>query len=126
MTDTKFPVWTSYMLRVGETKLMNPEMPRARARRESDEKVLLFSRRAAARLLTIDRGTLSVLIQRGLVRTVQKGRSTAIPRSEVDRLARDGIPDVHEAPRKRQGRQKRAVSPAAAIRKLDVKKLKPR
>jgi hypothetical protein len=57
----------------------------------------LLSRRAAARMLGVDRGsTLAGLIRSGHLRLVM-GR---IPASEIERLVRDGLPPVRHRVRR--------------------------
>ncbi len=70
----------------------------------------LLSRRAAARLLGVDRGsTLETLIREGKLRLVA-GR---IPLSEIERLLADGLPA-----RARQRRPAQSPDQAEAIRAL--------
>jgi hypothetical protein len=74
----------------------------------------LFSKRAAARLLGIDRGTtLERLIRDGHLRLVM-GR---VPDTEIERVLAEGIPE-QKASGKRQ--PKPARDEAAAIRDLEV------
>ena len=73
----------------------------------------LLSKRAAAKLLGIDRGsTLERLIRDGRVRLV----AGKIPANELDRLLTNGLPD-QKSPRRRK---EQPSDEAAAIRALQV------
>lgn len=70
---------------------------------------LLLSQREAARLLGVSRNsTLRALITNGQLKTVQKGGSTMVPRSEVERLAREGF-DATALPSRRTRRRRPRV-----------------
>lgn len=97
-----------------------------RPRRNLDAKLL--TKRAAARLLGVDRAsTLARLIHDGSIRTVQVAGHTRIPASEIDRLAEDGLPDPSGVPQRtrRRGRPPGSSRPPRPgvgdrIRSLDV------
>ena len=58
---------------------------------QTDEKTLLSTIEAASSALGIGRTAIYGAIQRGEVRVVKLGRSTRIPRSEIERIAREGF-----------------------------------
>ncbi len=73
----------------------------------------LLSKRAAAKLLGVDRGsTLERLIRDGRVRLV----AGKIPANELDRLLTEGLPDQRSSRRRRE----QPTDEAAAIRALRV------
>lgn len=77
----------------------------------------LLSKPEAAKLLGIDRNRLSALAAAGVVRAVPVGKRDKIPREEIERLAREGIP---REPRK-PGRPRKATrSVEDAIRALPL------
>ena len=75
-------------------------------RRNLDSRLL--TKRAAARLLGIDRSTtLERLIREGSVRTVPYGEGTRIPASEIARLEDEGIPEPSSrCPPRRRSRKR--------------------
>ncbi|WP_242394820.1 helix-turn-helix domain-containing protein [Anaeromyxobacter oryzisoli] len=84
----------------------------------------LLSKRAAARMLGVDRGTtLEELVRDGRLRTVDVGGRPRIPRSELERVLAAGVPQA-EAKTRRASRTRKAtrgtVDPDALRRmKLD-------
>ena len=89
-------------------------------RRRRDD-ALLLSYRAAAALLGIDRGRVPALVRAGVLRDVPCGKGRRVPRTEVERLAVEGIPQALSA--KRSQRVVRRPHPprgdvGAAIRAL--------
>lgn len=101
----------------------------ARARRpRRNLNARLLTKRAVARLLGVDRGgTLERWIRDGSIRVVQVGGRARIPRSEVDRIAEEGLPGPSGAPPppRRRGRPSGRSHPPRPgvgdrIRSLDV------
>lgn len=81
---------------------------------------LVLSRREAAFLLGVDRGsTLGELIRSGQLRTIPWGRGERISLEEVQRLAREGFRLAGAKPRPSNSRRKASADPAA-LRKLDL------
>jgi hypothetical protein len=81
-----------------------------------------LSFREAAAVLGVDRSsTLPALVRAGILRTIPWGASTRIPAADVERVCREGFPDVSgstcRAP-KSKGPAPRATG--AAIRALQV------
>jgi excisionase family DNA binding protein len=56
----------------------------------SEDPVLLLRVQEAARLLGVSRAFVYKLLAQGQIRTVKLGRVRRIPRTEVERLAREG------------------------------------
>lgn len=66
---------------------------RALRRQVADDSKALLSQTAAAKILGIERQRLGRLVAAGLVRTVPgSGKRHLVPREEVERLAKQGIP----------------------------------
>jgi hypothetical protein len=82
----------------------------------------LLSKRQAARLLGIGRsGLLEDLIRAEFVRTVPTPAGPKIPVDEVERLEREGIPDLSSTPTPaRKTRQARPRRGRGSIRSIDV------
>jgi len=86
----------------------------------------------ACRALGIDKHALATLVAEGTVRTVPwrgtyrgatRGRRWRVPRSEVERLAAQGIPEPGTRGRRRPARQpSSAKQDAEALRRLDVQR----
>lgn len=74
---------------------------------------------AAARLVGIDRKDLAKAVEAGTVRSVPMGARKKIPRDEVERLARVGLPKPEPTPRRRRKPQS-PRSVADAIRALPI------
>lgn len=74
---------------------------------------LVLSKREVAEMLGIDRSrTLGRLIETGLMRTVPWGDGVRIPREDVERVARQGIPkDLGKPARMRRRDGRYAVRP---------------
>lgn len=86
---------------------------------------LALSRRAAARLLGIDRGaTLDQLVRRGLLRPVPWGAGERIPLEQVEQLARTGFTLEGKGRRRLAARAKPGATDPAALRRLDVESLR--
>jgi excisionase family DNA binding protein len=84
--------------------------------------------RRAARLLEVNRATLAKLVQRGEIRTVPWGSPGRgryrIPRTEVERIARQGLPDLTgRRPRRRYPRRSPPVVNPDAIRAIRIEDL---
>lgn len=92
------------------------ELRRQNAILESHSKATL-SISAAAKLIGIDRHELSKRVAAGDVRSVPYGTRRKIPRAEVERIARAGLPK-REAPAKLKRRE--PASTADAIRALPL------
>ena len=69
---------------------------------------LLLSRKECAVALGLSIGTIDVLIRRGLLKTVEKGRRTLVHRNEVTRFSR--LDHTMLWPRKQNGKTVRAES----------------
>jgi hypothetical protein len=81
-----------------------------RKKKRPASSALLLSQREAARLLGVSRNsTLRALIKNGQLKTVQKSDAAMVPRSEIERLAREGF-DAKELPNRRH-RTRRARVP---------------
>ncbi len=86
------------------------EIARARPKR-------LLSRRAAARLLGIDRGTtLEALVRDGHLRLV----AGKIPDTEVDRLLAEGLPQPKPRDRRTSPAPRSPAAEAAAVRAMRI------
>jgi len=101
------------------------EAQRARPRRPIDLSKQLLSKAEAARCLGVDRKkTLRYLIADGLLKTVPAPRGPRIPRAEVERLLREGIPEPGTKARRTRQSKRSRPSPAgdvgAAIRGIRV------
>jgi excisionase family DNA binding protein len=80
------------------------ELVRLRPRVNQD--VRAFSKRQAERLLGIHRETLAAHLRAGTIKTVPWGKLARIPKDEIDRLLRDGLPQL-------PGAEPRALPPRA-------------
>ena len=81
----------------------------------------LLSLRAAAQWLGIDRGRLGRYVAAGIVRSVFLGRSPRVPVSELERIEREGLPDLSttkRAPRRRRASSSSAMSEAEVRARL--------
>jgi excisionase family DNA binding protein len=58
---------------------------------------LLYTRPEAADMLSISVSSLDVLIGRGMLRAVRKGRRVLVHKTELERLARQNIPTIWPA-----------------------------
>ena len=81
------------------------------------------STRKAAALLMVGRDRLAKLVQGGHVRTVPWGARWRIPRSEVERIALNGLPVPGLRRRRRLPRQPPKLSVADEIRKIRIEDL---
>ncbi len=70
----------------------------------------LLSLRGAARWLGIDRGRLGSYVAAGCVRHVLLGRSPRISMSELERIAREGLPELDTLGKVRRARRKAATT----------------
>jgi hypothetical protein len=89
----------------------------ARERRDRPAAQLL-SKGQAAHLLGVSKTrTLGPLINAGLIRTVPKGSRRSVPREEVDRLLREGLPAPGSVSRRRRraGTAPPSLAPASAL-----------
>jgi excisionase family DNA binding protein len=68
---------------------------------------ILYTRREAAQMLSICVSSLDVMIARGMLRAVRKGRRVLVHRAELDRVARQDIPQIW--PEKKNGSTVRPV-----------------
>ena len=86
---------------------------------------LALSKRAAARLLGIDRGRrLNQLIRAGALRVIPWGRTVRIPLAEVERLAAEGFDAKGASPKApRLPRAKRGTVDPTALRKATVSEI---
>ncbi len=86
----------------------------------------LLSKRAAAKLLGVDRATtLETLIRAGRIRTVDVGGGPRIPRAELERVLATGVEVPHEK-RRRAPRVRRSEASSTNpddLRGLDLSKL---
>jgi excisionase family DNA binding protein len=96
-------------------------LERERPRRRNQDAELL-SKREAARRLGVDRcTTLEALVAHGHVATVPAGREgVRIPRSEVERLVREGIPNPDRQPRPNRRRPPAARAAAVSLRSIKL------
>ncbi len=104
--------------------------PRQRRRPSTD--ALALTPAQTCRALGIDKKTLGALVAdrtirtvpwRGVVSGATTGRRWRVPRSEVERLAADGIPQPGERPPRRRGAPRKPRSAdevAAAIGRLPI------
>lgn len=91
-----------------------------RLRPRINQDVRAFSKRQAERILGIHRNTLAEHLRAGTIKTVPWGKLARIPKDEIDRLLRDGLPELAGAeprvfpPRaRRRHSRNRSVAPAA-------------
>jgi excisionase family DNA binding protein len=68
------------------------QLVRSRPRVNND--VRAFSKRQAERILGIHRNTLAEHLRAGTIKTVPWGKLARIPKEEIDRLLRDGLPEL--------------------------------
>lgn len=54
----------------------------------------------AAHLLNLSPHTIGSYVRRGIIRPVRFGRRVTIPMTEIERLAREGVPSHQEIPSK--------------------------
>jgi excisionase family DNA binding protein len=73
---------------------------------------LLHSRIEAAMMLSISLSSLDMMVGRGMLRTIRKGRRVLIHKTELERIARQNIPTIW--PPKQNGRTTRN-SPANSL-----------
>jgi excisionase family DNA binding protein len=66
---------------------------------------ILFSRAEAAAQFSISVSSLDVMVARGMLKVIRKGRRVLIHRSEIERVARQDIPRIW--PPKRDGKTER-------------------
>lgn len=81
------------------------------------------STRKAGQLLGVGRDRLSRLIQGGHIRTVPWGTRWRIPRAEIERVARDGLPVPGARRRRRTPRPSPGRCDPDALRKLRIEDL---
>jgi len=94
------------------------------ARDLTREAGLALSKRAAARLLHVDRtATLDDLIGRRLLRLIPWGKGWRIPLADVQRLAETGFTIEGARSRRRPVSRKPGVCDPDALRRLDVESL---
>ena len=79
----------------------------------------LVSPHRAENELGIRHGTMAVLIRQGRVRAVPLLGRVRIPRSEVERIAREGLTPTGRQPRARRSRGPGVIDPDALMR-LDL------
>jgi excisionase family DNA binding protein len=58
---------------------------------------LTYNRKEAAEMLSISVSSLDVLIGRGMLRAIRKGRRVLVHRTELERVARQNIPTIWPA-----------------------------
>ena len=104
-----------------------------RQRPRGNTETLAYNKRRAERLLGIHRSLLSAHLKAGTLKTVPWGKGERIPKEEVDRVLRDGLPELPgqpepsmppgrrraAGPRMRRPTEKQGT-PGARIRALDV------
>jgi len=84
--------------------------------------VRLLSMHGAERRLGVGHGSLAQLAKAGRVRVIPWGKRLKIPITEVERLAREGVPESRRRPRVRRAPAACAFDPAA-LRALRVEDL---
>jgi hypothetical protein len=65
-----------------------------RSRPRVNQDVRAFSKRQVERLLGIHRDTLAAYVKAGLIKTIRWGKFDRISKDEIDRLLRDGLPQL--------------------------------
>jgi len=101
-----------------ELRAIRAELQAQREHRTVADRVML-TRTEAADLLGIERHRLGRLILAGQIKAVECGKRSRIPRTEIDRIAREGLPE--EAKRRGRPRKARAGSVGAAIMALPIR-----
>ncbi len=74
---------------------------------------ILYMRSEAAEMLSISVSSLDMMIGRGMLRVVRKGRRVLVHKSELERVARQNVPSIW--PPKRNGRTTRLSSESLAV-----------
>jgi hypothetical protein len=96
-------------------RILREELERVLGRVARPVRREMLSKRAAAKMLGVDRGEgLSSLVADGHLREVPFRGGTRIPREDVERVIANGAPSPGAAPKRRPG----AAGGAAALRAL--------
>lgn len=69
-----------------------------RLRPRGNTETLAYTKRRAERLLGIHRSLLAAHLRAGTLKTVTWGKGARIPKEEVDRVLRDGLPALPDQP----------------------------